>query len=321
MKKILIALFLGLSVLVLSACTVITVPQYDVYVTVYPLEYIVDSLAVGTDLTCGMVPGVTSHEDSVDWSPKQIIAMTEANYLFYVGANFDVYIDNQIESIFQNKDVTLVKLETAMPDLLIQGIIDTHETGSGTDTLGLDPHFWTSPKRMLDVAGFIYEKMIDPDTGYPEYAEVFAANLVSLLAELGTLDLSYNYVIGTYSQKIMTSTNLYGYLKTDYGLDYCSISPGYHEETDQFTAEQKDLVVAEATLYGIRYIIYERNASSPLSNAIFDALVELGVDPVKLEYDIMHFLSEDDRTLGLDYYDIMQNKNLELLKTATGYIG
>jgi len=322
MKKILIAIVCLLSFGTLFACDTTTVTAKNIYVTVYPLEYIVKFLATGTDITVGMVPGVTSHEESVDWSPKQIIAMTEANYLFYVGANFDVYIDNQIESIFQNKDVELCKLETAVPDLLIEGLIDEHQ---GTEhavsevTLGLDPHFWISPKRMLMLVDFFYEKLVDPDHGYPEYAEIMETNRLGLIAQLSDLDATFDSVINVDSKKIMTSTNLYGYLTVDYGLNTCSISPGYHEEADQFTTAQKELIVAEATENNIRYIIYELNSSSPLSNAIFDALVALGVDPVKLEFDILHTLKDSEQELGHNYYNVMVDTNLEVIKTATGY--
>jgi ABC-type Zn uptake system ZnuABC Zn-binding protein ZnuA len=302
-RKTCILLLALLSGTFLLACNGASTAKYDVFVTVYPLKYLVDSLAVGTEITCGMVPGVTSHQDSIDWSPKQIIAMTEAEYLFYIGANFDVYIDNQVDSIFLNKPVKLVKLETEVVNLMIEGVIDTHD-GVDTLSLGLDPHFWTSPKRLLLVVELIYSKLLDETYGYPEFAETFTQNRLILIEELTALDAAYDTVITPESKMIMTSTNL----------------PGYHEETDQFTTQQKDAIVAEATLNDIRYIVYEKNASSPLSNAIFESLLALGRDPVKLEYDIMHTLSVTEKNLGHDYYDVMMENNLELLKTATGYL-
>lgn len=323
MKKLLSFFLLFLSLGLVSACGTTLAPSYDIYVTVYPLEYMIDQLMDGTGVTVGMVPGVTSHEESVDWSPKQIIAMTEADYLFYVGANFDVYIDNQIETIFQSKDVTLIKLETLAPSLMIPGIIDHHdhetEHLSEEEELGLDPHFWISPKRMLLLVDFFYEMMVDETNGYPQFSSHIANRREILRNQLISLDLEYEKVINSDSRMVMTSTNLYGYLTADYGLKVCSISPGYHEEADQFTTAQKELIVNEAMTNNIRHIIYERNASSPLSNAIFDALVTLGVDPVKLEFDVLHILREEENALGHNYFDIMMGTNLETFKTATGY--
>jgi ABC-type Zn uptake system ZnuABC Zn-binding protein ZnuA len=173
---------------------------------------------------------------------------------------------------------------------------------------------------MIDVANLVYNKLIDPENGYPEHIEDFTANRDILIENLMAIDFAYDLVINPSSKKIMTSTNLYGYLRTDYGLSTCSISPGYHEETDQFKPEQKELILAEADENDIRYIVYEKNATSPLSNAVFDALVQLSVDPIKLEYYVLHSLSDEDRAAGEDYYSIMMNINLEILKLATGFL-
>ncbi|MGD9964023.1 MAG: metal ABC transporter solute-binding protein, Zn/Mn family, partial [Candidatus Izemoplasmatales bacterium] len=155
MKKLLILIIL-LPVVLLTACTNNNGP-FDIYVTVYPLQYVSEEILKDTGYTVGIVPGVTSHESSVDWSPKEIIAMTEATYLFYVGANYDYYIDYQIDSIFTNKDVELVKIESEEYIEFIPGILHDHdheESGEEVheplnDTaLGLDPHFWISPKKV-----------------------------------------------------------------------------------------------------------------------------------------------------------------------------
>jgi hypothetical protein len=54
--------------------------------------------------------------------------MTEAKYLFYVGANYDYYIDYQIDSIFANKDVELVKVELETDYIeFIPGILHEHD--------------------------------------------------------------------------------------------------------------------------------------------------------------------------------------------------
>lgn len=325
-KKIAVLFLTVLGFFSLSACTNSLV-TYNIYVTVYPLEYLVDSLLTDTDITCGMVPGVTSHNESVDWAPKQIIAMTEAKYLFYIGAFFDTYIDNQISTIFTDEEVTLVKLETefdvnGVNSLLIEGVShhshDDEEDDEATDTeIGLDPHFWISPKRMIQVVGLLYTKLIDAQTGYPELASTIATNRDNLLAILSSLDAAYDAAINPESKTVLTSTNLYGYLKADYGLKTISISPGYHEENDVAIAQDRESILSQAQANSIRHIIYEVNASSPASDDIFTALTALGLNPVKLYYNTMPSLSDSDRAQNIDYYQIMQYTNLALLITAT----
>lgn len=322
MKKLILAILVSFSILMLLGCQEEEI-NHDIFVTVYPLEYMMNEITEGTSLTIGIVPGVSSHQDSIDWSPKEIIAMTEASLLIYVGANYDQYIDFQIESIFQNKDVELVKIENETDYItFIPGIIDDHdhhEDDTATEeenTLGTDPHFWISPKRLLDVAPLLFDKLVEK---YPEFETTFTTNYNNLVASLTDLDNAFTEVISNQVTKAMFSTNLYGYLREDYGLEYLSISPGYHEETEVFTTQERDEIVADAINESISIIIYEKYSTSPLSNAIFDELELRGYAPIKREYDILQTLTDEDKSKNRDYISVMY-ENLELLKAALGYV-
>jgi len=310
---VIITIIAGLSIL---ACTT-QEEAHDVYVTVYPMKYITEEIFAGTGYTVGIVPGVTSHENSVDWSPKEIIAMTEATYLFYVGANYDQYIDYQINSIFINKDVELVKVEDETEYIqFIDGVIHVHEDETVDETaLGLDPHFWVSPMKVMQVAELIYDKLI---LKFDDPNHVMEGNYTSLITSLQALSDAFAEVIGNATKIAMTSTNIYGYLRADYGFDYFSISPGYHEEAEQFTSQEKEEIVNHAIENDITYIIYEMYTASPLSNAVFDELSALDMNPVKLEFNILQSLPDDELSLGHDYISVMYD-NLELLKLALGY--
>lgn len=306
-----------------SGCT--GVEEHNVYVTVYPLQYVAERILEETPVSVGIVPGVTSHSSSVDWSPKEIIAMTKADYLFYVGANYDQYIDHQINKIFVNTEVELVKLQDH-PDYLefILGVVHDHSEEDHdhedpaeilTSPLGVDPHFWISPLRVKQAALFLYLKLTEK---YPDHLETLSANYEALDQDLAELSAEFETVLKAATKPTLMSTNIYGYLRADYGFSYLSISPGYHEEPDQFTSTERDMVVTEAMEYSIRHVIYEKNITSPLSTAVFDALVDNDVNPIKLEFDILQTLTKKDREAGKDYISIMAN-NLELLKQATDY--
>lgn len=319
MKKIITIVLSLVIIFMMSSCT--SYPRHDIYVTVYPMQFVTEEIFKNTEYSVGIVPGVTSHETSVDWAPKEIIAMTEATYLFYVGANYDQYIDNQISSIFTDKDVELVKVEDESNYIqFIPGIVHVHEEEHEADdhddhTLGVDPHFWISPLKVQQVAALIYDKIQlkfdDPDG-------VMAENYQNLVASLQTLSNDFDEVISNANKLAMTSTNIYGYLRNDYGFDYISISPGYHEETEQFTGQEKEEIVEHALEENINYIIYELYTSSPLSNAVFDELVTLELEPTKLEFHILQSLNEDYISQGDNYITVMYD-NLELLKLALDY--
>lgn len=329
MKRKILALIIALLFGgLLTACTD-TTTQHDIYVTVYPLQYAAERILEDTGLSVGIVPGVTSHSSSVDWSPKEIIAMTKASYLFYVGANYDQYIDLQINSIFANKDVELVKLEneTGYIEFILGEVPDhnhdeddettTTTTEPETSPLGYDPHFWISPLKVQQASALIYDKLV---LKYPEHETLMLENYNELVSDLTEISADLQTVIDAATIPVMTSTNIYGYLKDDYGFNYIPISPGYHEETEQFTTQEKEAIVKKATDHDIRHIIYEKNITSPLSNAVFTALEEYyGAGSVtKLEYDILQTITDHDRSLGKDYISVMY-ENLELIKQATGY--
>lgn len=318
MKKL---AFLLLLPLMMSIIACAETPTYDIYVTVYPLQFITEEIVKGTSIEVGIVPGVSSHQDSVDWAPKEIIAMTQATYLFYVGANYDPYIDFQIESIFQNRNAELVKIEDQTDYItFIPGIVDVHDDDATlsddvtTNSIGMDPHFWISPEKMIDVSKLVFDKLL---LKYPDIDTLLEVNYNNLVARLQALSDDFTNVITQQEKIALFSTNLYGYLREDYGLEYISISPGYHEETEQFTTAEKEEIVSEIMLHNIQVVIFELYTTSPLSNAVFTELNTLGVNPIKKEYNILQSLSDDERNTGEDYISKMQD-NLDILRLALG---
>ncbi len=324
MRKICLIAISILFVLLASACQTINI-RYDIYVTVYPMQYLVERIA-GDTVTVGIVPGVSTHQESVDWSPKDIIAMTEASLLFYVGGNYDNYIDLQFDAVFSDANVELVKIESARDasgDLYVEfipGIIHDHDhllslnpLVSETTTLGLDPHFWMSPRQIIKISRLVYDRLVDT---YPENAASYLDNYIVLHEDLSALDLAMTAVMDAQTKTTLTATNVFGYLHEDYGFESISISPGYHEETEQFTTQQKEEIVSEAILHNITIIVYEKNKTSPLSNAVFATLTDLGYLPVKIEYYILETLYQVEHDAGKDYLSIMY-ENIALLEIAT----
>jgi len=317
MKRILMAALTIVLAFVLGAC-IEEKPTYDVYVTVYPMRYLVEEIGKGV-VTVGTVPGVTSHNEAIDWSPKDIIAMQNAQLIFYVGANFDAYIDAQFEALFAEQPVELVKIETAKDGEetlyvpYLEGEAHLHgEATRQAAQIGLDPHFWMSPKRMIMAARLVKDKLI---AHVPNEQATIEASYAALLTTLEALDEAFEAAIATQTKAVMTATNIYTYLHADYGFESFSISPGYHEETEQFTAQEKEAIVAEALAHDIRHILFEKNSSSPLSEAVLQALQTTGATVGRLEYHILHALFSDDIDNGEDYLSIME-ANLRLIETA-----
>lgn len=318
MKKIATLFMMVIALLTVASCAY---TKHDIYVTVYPVKYLSEELLDKTPITVGMVPGVSSHEHSAEWSPKQIISMQEADFLIYVGANYDQYITKKL-SVFDKKDVQLIKIEDQHSYInFIEGEVHDHnhdheehdhtETKSET-ALGFDPHFWISPKRMLDVLELLYDTY---RVAYPNYAEQIDDNYLVVKNHLEELHIEYLEVISQMNKPVLTSTNLYGYLREDYGLSYLSIWSGYHEEPDNIHLADTNFILEEISYHQINTIIFEKNRSSPASNHIFEEMKKTTTNPIKLEYNILQLLSERDRNNQKNYLTVMRD-NLLIFQQA-----
>lgn len=309
MKKLSIIFILLASVFTIISCGQ-EVQKHDVYVTVYPMEFIVQELFKGTDKTVEIIPGTTSHEISVEWAPKEIIAMKDAELLFYIGANYDQYIDKKL-SVFKNANVEIIKIEDETEYIqYIPGVIHEHdhsEEGSGQETLdneslGLDPHFWISPKRILDVLELINDQL---RLHFPEHEDQINTNYLDLKSRLEALHIDYEEAISAMVKPALTSTNLYGYLEADYGLDFIPISSGYHEKPDELLPDDAEQIIDEIQLHQISVIIYEKFKTSPATDNIYQEMNLLGYNPVKKQFNILQALSDDDISQNKDYISEM----------------
>jgi len=321
MKKLILVFFVLVNFFVINACDARD-EKYNIYTTVYPLKYVAQEILKDTEYTVGIVPGVVSHDSSTDWSLKEIMAMTEAKYIFYVGAKYDQYIDNEIDGVFKDSDVELVKLESETEYIeFIPGAIHDHDhEEEGTvhteeeTALGVDPHFWISPLKVLEASKLIYDKLL---VAYPDDEAKITSNYTDLKARLSSLSNDFQDAISSFQKPLMTSTNLYGYLSHDYGLEYLPISPGYHEENDQISLNTAE-IVEEAVFHDIRYIVYEKYITSPFSDAVFAELKLKDMNPVKGEFHILQALTDNEIKEGKNYITIMY-ENLEVLRAAGEY--
>ncbi|MCF7924354.1 MAG: zinc ABC transporter substrate-binding protein [Candidatus Izimaplasma sp.] len=318
MKKILTIILMAIGITVLASCQQ-TVEEHDIYVTVYPMKYLTQELFKDTQYTVDIVPGTTSHEHSAEWAPKQIIAMKNASYLFYVGANYDQYIDLKL-NVFKDADVQLIRMESEME--FIEGILHEHdhetstedyeEDANGNSPLGKDPHFWISPLRMLTLLDIIYDKLL---LEFPNEQATLESNYISVKAKLEALNIDFFEAISILTKPVMTSTNLYGYLENDYALDFIPISPGYHEEPDNIMPKNTEEILMEIQYHNITKLIYEKKRTSPATDIIYDEMIRLNIEPEKLYFDILQALSDEEIKNGKDYISVMY-ENLEALKTA-----
>lgn len=329
MKKILtlvIVILIGVS---LSGCNrTETDDRPVVYVTVYPVGFLVEEISEGT-INVQRVPGSNTHSDGFSFTPKQVISMKNSVYIFYVGANLDNYIpDNEVE-LFSSGSVELVHIGEYIE--FAQVCYDSHSHSHDEEDhveeteedhveeplvcdemqLSDDPHFWLDPKRMIEVAALVRDKLTEE---FPDNALMYSTNYANLVSELQQLDTSYQDMANNATKPIITTNMLFNYWTDSYGLEIFSLTPDAHNDN----TIPSDIIGFrdEAVFHEIHYILFETNANSPAGEAVLSELVKIDNTADKAYLHGLASLTQEELDAQEDYLSLMY-KNLVVLIEAT----
>ncbi|MGS0972680.1 MAG: metal ABC transporter substrate-binding protein [Candidatus Izemoplasmataceae bacterium] len=322
MKKTIILLLFFLAVFTLAACGEDneTTSENVVYVTVYPMEYLVKQIA-GDTVDVQRVPGSNTHSDSIDWSAKEIIDMINADLLFYVNAGVDTYIPNNADTTFKDADVELIDVsKTITYNQVCYTHTHDHEEEEHSDeesevcdpnALSDDPHFWLDPVRMLEAAELVRDKLL---VTFPENSELYNTNFTVLSAALEKLHEDYQSMADQAVKPIITTSMLFMYWHARYEIEILSLSMSAHSTEDI----PGDIIefVEEAQFHEIQYILFESNTNSPAGEQLLEALQENMESADKLFIHGLGNISIEERDSGKTYMSIMY-QNLEVLESAT----
>lgn len=320
MKKTIILLLIILAAFTLTACKDNEETSENVvYVTVYPMEYLVTQIA-GDTVDVQRVPGSNTHSDSIDWSAKEIIDMINADLLFYVNAGVDTYIPNNADTTFKDANVELIDIsKTIAYNQVCYTHTHDHEEENHSEeaevcdpnALSDDPHFWLDPVRMLEAAQLVRDKLL---VTFPENSELYNTNFTVLSAALEKLHEDYQAMADQAVKPIITTSMLFMYWNARYDIEILSLSMSAHSTEDI----PGDIIefVEEATFHEIQYILFEVNSNSPAGEQLLEALKENMDSAEKLYIHGLGNISLEERDSGKSYMSIMY-QNLEVLKSAT----
>ncbi|MEC9485769.1 MAG: zinc ABC transporter substrate-binding protein [Candidatus Izemoplasma sp.] len=328
MKKLILILSIVL-VGLLSACgNNGTDDSNVVYVTVYPMQYLVEQIA-GDTIEVKRVPGSNTHSESIDWGAQEIISMLDADLLFYINGGVDTYIPNNADTTFADGNVELVDMSshieynevcyTDAHDHSYEAPTEEHTGDEHTEEtidceenqLAEDPHFWLDPVRMLEAATFIKDKLI---ATFPENGALYDNNFTVLNASLEKLDQDYQTMADEATKPIITTTMLFTYWNERYDIEILPITTSAHS-TENVPG---DIIhfVEEAEYHSIQYILFEMNANSPAGDQVLSQLQEVNETASKLYLHGLGNLTTEELEQGKTYLTIMY-ENLDTLKIAT----
>ncbi|MEJ5889082.1 metal ABC transporter substrate-binding protein [Pseudokineococcus marinus] len=184
---------------------------------------------------------------------------------------------------------------------------EDHEGEEGHDHgLEEDPHFWLDPVRMSSVAEAVADGLADAD---PDGADVYAANLADVRAELADLDAEYSEGLATCdSRDLVTAHQAFGYLAERYDLVQRGVS-GIGGEQEPGAARLAEVAqFAEAN--GVRTIYTETLLPADVAETV---AAETGATTAVL--DTLEGLT--DESPGDDYPSVMR-ADLETLRQGQG---
>lgn len=289
--------------------------KLHVYTTVYPLTYFTER--IGGDLvTVESVYPPGSNEHSFEPTQQDMIALAEADLMFYVGLGLEGFIDSAKKTL-KNENVEFIAAADAITDEELvaatsheeehhDGEAHTEESHDGHDHGSTDPHVWISPVLSQKLAESIKDSLSEAD---PENAETYESNYAKLKIELEHLDRSFAEMAEEAKNKtFFVSHAAFGYLAEPYGLEQVAIA-GLNSQDEPSQKELTD-IVDSAIEKNIKHIIFEQNVSSNLTEVIQK---EVGAEA--LEMNNLGVLTQENIDNEETYFSLME-KNLETLKIA-----
>lgn len=315
MKKISLLLLSFIFVFALSSCKDDdTSTENVVYVTVYPMEYLVEVIA-GDTVEVKRIPGSTTHGDYVEWSAKEIIDIKESDILFYISGGADDFIPDSSET-FAGGNVELIDMSQHI-DYNMVCYAHTHEDEAtetevcDATTLTPDPHFWLDPVRMIEAAEYVKDKLI---ATYPENSVMIKNNYTTLFAALTQLNSDYELMADDVEKPIITTVMLFTYWAERYDLEILPVTTNAHSTSA--TIDDMEDLLKHAKEDNIVFILFEKNANSPAGLTLLEELKTEVPTASALYLHGCGNITPDEEANGETYLTLMY-ENLEVLKTAT----
>ena len=340
MKRIL-ALFIILALIFLAACgqdapssTEDTTPapaetQLRVIATVFPQYDFVRQIAGDrVELSMLLSPGAEPH--AFEPTPRDMIALNEADVLIYVGGHGDTWVDAVVASL-EREDMRRIALVDLVDTVMVEHDHDHHHGHDHSHDHGhdhghdhshdhghghhhdhhhaeLDEHVWTSPQNAILIVEALTEVLAELD---PANADYFRENAAQYIEELSALDAAFAEAVaqGVRHTLVFGDRFPFRYLTDAYGLTAYAAFIGCSAETQASPATLARLIeiVQEQEIPIVFYI--------ELSNRLIANVIAEATGARLLELHSANNVSAAEFAAGVTYVDIMW-RNLEHLREA-----
>ncbi len=262
-----------------------------VITSVLPLKTFVEKIGGNhVDVKSLVRPGYNPH--TYDLSPRQIMAVSKAHMFVRTGVPFEDAWMERIRSANTKMLVIDVRdgmdlLELAMPEELPEEVQKDHDghshhhTHKHTHHAGeIDPHIWTDPIRVKQLADNILKALVKIDA---ENEKTYRANHAEFIQQINLLDKEIRqYLAEVKNRKFLVFHPAWGYFANQYGLEQVAIEFQGKEPGAKTIAG----VISLAREDGIRVIFVQPQFDQRLAKKVADAIEGrvIVVDPLSADY-------------------------------------
>lgn len=297
-QKIIIAVFIVLSIFLFNACKVKeAIPQKPtIFVSILPQAYFVDSLAgdrVNTRVLVG--PGQSPH--SWEPSPKQIAELSTASIWFTIGVEFEKALKPGVAGLSKNLDIvdTTVGVNYRLLEAHShEDELETHDL-SAERHLEADQHIWLGRQAVKAIITNMYYSLVTLD---PAGKAFYDQNKNKLTEEI---DKTYDRLIKDF-EPLKGSTAFvfhpaFGYLLDDLGLKQEAVETGGKEPTQKSLAE----LIEKAKSAKAKVIFVQAQFPVGAAKAVAAAVggTVVAIDPLAIDWlkNLEHIAHEFEKGL------------------------
>ena len=284
--------------------------RIQIYTTVYPLQYFAEQIG-GDAVHVSSIYPPGSNEHSFEPTQQDMMALADADMFFYIGLGLEGFVENAKKTLAK-EHVKMIATADAVPKDQLEAneheeeSDDEHNDEHDHEHGKIDPHVWISPLISQSLALSIKDSLVE---AAPNQKEKFEKNYEELIAQLKQLDASFKEMAQNAPNKtFFVSHEAFGYLAHEYGLEQIAVA-GLNSQ-DEPSQKQLTKIIDLAKEKDIKYILFEQNVSSKLTEVIKK---EIGAKSLVLHN--LSVLSKNDIENNETYFTLM-NKNLETLKTV-----
>lgn len=317
-KKISLILILILGTTIFYGCskkeeTDIKDNKINVVTTIFPpCDFVREIGGENVNVKMLLKPGEESH--SYEPTPKDIIDIQNSDLFIYVGGENDVWVNDILESMGDDRPQTLKLIDTVktVEEEIVEGMEHEHneddEHGHDEDKHTIDEHVWTSPKNSILIVEEISNILGEKDE---KNLEVYKKNSSEYIKKLEDLDNKFKEVVNNSKRK----TILFGdrfpfrYFADEYGLKYYAAFSGCSTETEA-SPKTIGFLIDKIKQESIPVVFTIEFSNQKIANSIIES-----TNAKKMTFNSGHNLTKEQLENGVTYLSLME-ENVSILREA-----